>query len=321
MVSQHGGKMGKQKQKSALIVLNGRASRNDLFDDQVEATLRRHFDVRLERPSDPRQIPEILKTYGPDVDLIVIGGGDGTIGRSAGLLLELGKSVGILPLGTANDLARTLGIPVDMTEAVNVIVSGRMHRIDVGQVNDRHFLNVASIGLAAHVSKAQNVETKKRWKILSYPLSLFRAVRAAKPLRLRIKRDGEDMKLRVFQMGVGNGRFHGGGLAVSDLAAIDDGRLNIYAIVPANHWALATVFFALRFRQHKRNEAVHTFSATKLSVRTSRSVDVNTDGEITTTTPAEFSILPGALPVLVPVTLPLDHIGLEDGTSNDREQQ
>lgn len=312
--------MAKHKQKSALIVLNARASRVDTFDAQAELTLRQHFDVRVEKPADPKQIPNILETYGPDADVIVVGGGDGTIGLSSGLLLKLGRTVGILPLGTANDLARTLGIPVDITAALDVIIAGEIHKIDVGRVNDRHFLNVASIGLAADVSKAQNVDTKKRWKILAYPLSLFRAIQAAKPLRLKIKRDEENIKLRVFQLGVGNGRFHGGGLAVSDIAAIDDGRLNVYAIVPSNHWALATVLFALRFSQHKRNEAVQTFTASRLSVTTSRSVDVNTDGEITTKTPAEFSILPGALPVLVPTALPTDHIGLKHNASDERRE-
>lgn len=312
--------MANHKQKSALVVLNVRASRADTFDIQAETKLREHFAIRVEKPADPREIPRILKQYGAEADIIVIGGGDGTIGRSSGLLLELGRPVGILPLGTANDLARTLGIPIDLSAALNVIIAGQIHKIDVSRVNDQHFLNVASIGLAAHVSKAQDVETKRRWKILAYPLSLFRAIQAAKPLRLRIKRDEENMKLRVFQLGVGNGRFHGGGLAVSDVAAIDDGRLNIYAIVPSNHWALATALFALRFGQHKRNEAVRTFSAMRLSVSTSRSVDVNTDGEITTKTPAEFSILPAALPVLVPPALPSDHIGLTGITSYDSEK-
>ncbi len=308
--------MGHKKLESALVVLNARASRADTFDRQAETRLGEHLDIRVEKPADPREIPTILKRYGAEADVIVIGGGDGTIGRSSGLLLELGRPVGILPLGTANDLARTLGIPIDITAALDVIIAGETHKIDVGRVNDQHFINVASIGLAAHVSKAQDVETKKRWKILAYPLSLFRAIQAARPLRLKIKRDGESMKLRVFQLGVGNGRYHGGGLAVSDIAAIDDGRLNVYAIVPSNHWAMATVLFALRFGQHKRNEAVRTFTAKRLIVRTSRSVDVNTDGEITTKTPAEFSILPAALPVLVPPALPSDHIGLTAVTSN-----
>jgi len=294
----------------ALVVLNGRAARIDMFDEPARNKLAQVFDLDVQTPSDPSAISRIISDKGPDADIVIIGGGDGTISLSMKAFLPLGKPLGILPLGTANDLARTLGIAPLVSEAVDTIVDGATHSIDVGQVNDQHFLNVASIGLAAAVSEAQTVTTKKRWKILAYPASLVRAFRAAKPLRLKITRDGEEMKLRVWQLGVGNGRFHGGGLTVSEDAAVDDGKLNCYAVVPTNHWALVTVLVAMKSGRPNASQSIRTFTADSLIVKTSREVNVNTDGELTTTTPAEFSILRDALTVFIPRDLPPDHVGL-----------
>jgi diacylglycerol kinase family enzyme len=89
-----------------------------------------------------------LKADGKDADLIVIGGGDGTISKALPQLLKLNKPFAALPLGTANDFARTIGLPPDPLEAAEVALSGREHRIDVGLVNDWPYLNIASVGVA-----------------------------------------------------------------------------------------------------------------------------------------------------------------------------
>ena len=91
----------------------------------------------------------------------------------------------MLPLGTANDFARTLGVPADAMEAAEVALSGREHRIDIGSVNGRPFINVASVGLAAKVTEAQSTKLKRRWHVLSYLISLWRAVWEARPFYSR----------------------------------------------------------------------------------------------------------------------------------------
>jgi diacylglycerol kinase family enzyme len=88
--------------------------------------------------------------HGREVDLIAVGGGDGTLNAAADCVMQMNRPLGILPMGTANDLARTLGIPADLDAAVQIIAAGRTRRIDLDLVNGHPFFNVASIGLQGY---------------------------------------------------------------------------------------------------------------------------------------------------------------------------
>ena len=131
-------------------------------------------------------LKQALAAHGASADRIVIGGGDGRISSALPELLRLDKPLTVLPLGTANDFARTLGVPPDAMKAAEVALSGREHRIDIGSVNGRPFLNVASVGLAAKVTEAQSTKLKRRWHTLSNPISLWRAVWEARPFYLEV---------------------------------------------------------------------------------------------------------------------------------------
>src|ERR671926_181555 len=90
---------------------------------------------------------DLLRERGRAFDLVMLGGGDGTMNAAASALVEIGRPLAVLPLGTGNDLARTLGIPLDPLAAAEVAAAGRTRRIDLGLVNGRPFFNVACVGL------------------------------------------------------------------------------------------------------------------------------------------------------------------------------
>jgi diacylglycerol kinase family enzyme len=96
-------------------------------------------------------------------------------------LLQLNKPLAVLPLGTANDFARSLGLPQDSIAAARVALQGRLHKVDVGLANGKHFLNVASVGLAAKVAQAQSQELKRTWGIFSYVVGFLRMARKTRP--------------------------------------------------------------------------------------------------------------------------------------------
>ena len=132
-----------------------------------------------------------------------------------------------MPLGTANDLARTLGIPADLEAALDIIGSGRTRSIDLGIVNDVMYFNVASIGLSAELAQKLTAETKRRFGKLGYAITTLRVLAGARPFRADLISEGRRVRSLTLQIAVGNGRYYGGGNIVAKDADIDDETLQI----------------------------------------------------------------------------------------------
>lgn len=243
----------------------------------------------------------LIQQHAQDSDLVVVGGGDGTVNAALKGVVAARLPLGILPLGTANDLARTLGIPGDPSAAAKLIAIGKTRRIDVGRVNDQLFLNVASLGLSVELTRQLTGKLKRRWGRLNYPIAATRALVRAKPFVADIVQSGRRERIRSLQIAVGNGVYYGGGMAVYEAANIDDGCLDFYSLDPTRLWRLPLLFLAVRSGRNRSLPGVKGFcSAGPLEIHTKPSLPINTDGEITTATPAAFSLLPGALAVFAP---------------------
>lgn len=245
-------------------------------------------------------IDQLVRERGPRADLIVLGGGDGTMNAASTALLEVGRPFAILPLGTANDLARTLQVPQDPVAAAELILAGHTRRIDLGRVNDHHFFNVASIGLSVQVARALTKDVKRRFGAFSYPITVYRVLKEGHNFTAEVEGGPQRLTLRSIQLAVGNGRFYGGGLVVDEAAAIDDHLLHLYSLRPQPMWKLVRRALAFRRGRHDDPEAVEALAGTSFQVVTRRPMPVNTDGEVTTATPARFSVLPSALEVVAP---------------------
>lgn len=251
--------------------------------------------------TDAADISRQVKRHAHSVDLVVIGGGDGTVNAALWGLVETGLPLGILPLGTANDLARTLRIPDDPAAAAAVIIEGHSRRIDVGQVNDQYFVNVASMGLSVELARRMTGNLKRHLGRLSYPVAAVKTLLCTRPFKAQVTLGQRTMKLRSVQIAVGNGVFYGGGMAVYDRAAIDDQCLDFYSIEPRTFWQWPLLLTAFRRGRNRDLAGMRAFcSSGPLEVRTDPPLAINTDGEITTITPARFSLLPRALSVFAP---------------------
>ncbi|HXV24297.1 MAG TPA: lipid kinase [Alphaproteobacteria bacterium] len=252
---------------------------------------------------DPAEIPKLIRAHRGRINLVVLGGGDGTMNAACGAILELGVPMAILPLGTANDLARTLGIPTELDQACAIAANGAARRIDLGLANGKHFFNVASIGLSAAVARTIDPGTKRRFGAAGYALAVMRELKEHRPFRAWIDCDGRRLRLRSIQIAVGNGRHYGGGLTVVEDAAIDDHLLDLYSIAPASMLRLMLLAPALRTGRHGQFRGVHVLRGRRIEIRTRRPMPVNTDGEVTTRTPVILEILPAAIEILVPPDL------------------
>lgn len=281
--------------RRALFLVNPKASRAQTDLNAITAVLAAG-GIQLVRPLHD-DVDTLIRRHAAAIDCVIIGGGDGTLNRAAPALMETGLPLGILPLGTANDLARTLELPADPKAAAQVIADGPLRAIDLGEVNGRPFFNVASLGMSVELARSLDGQTKKRWGRFGYALAALRVARRLKRFSAEIEADGRVIRGKTIQIAVGNGRFYGGGMTIAEDAAPDDGMLDVYSI-EVDHWMwLAAMYPSFRAGRHGRWDEVHAFRCREVTVRTRRPHEVNTDGEVTTETPARFRVRPRAISV------------------------
>jgi diacylglycerol kinase (ATP) len=250
------------------------------------------------------ELRAFIAEHGQAADMIVVAGGDGTLNAAVAGVIEAKKPMGIIPAGTANDLARTLGIPMNVDEALRVVAEANTRAIDVGSVNGELFFNVASIGLAAEIAMEVTPEIKRRFGILGYAVTAARVLLRARPFRARIIGGGRSISSLTLQVAVGNGRFYGGGNIVTQGAEIDDGTLDLYSLEFVEAWRLVLMLRSFRRGEHTQRAEVRDISGREFEIRTRRPRAVNADGEIVTRTPAVFRVLPRAIEVIVPAARP-----------------
>jgi YegS/Rv2252/BmrU family lipid kinase len=252
----------------------------------------------------PTQSPEacrdVIATKGATCDLVIVAGGDGTLSGAAPALVAAGKPLGVLPLGTANDLARTLGLPLDPLRAADVIAAGRTRRIDLGTANGKPFFNVASLGLAADMADTLQVGEKRALGRLAYAAAAARVLLRARQFHAHVEVGDCTLHTHSYQIAIGNGRYHGGGVAVREDAEIDDGKLMLYSLEPGSLWKVALLAPLFRRGQHVRWDEVRTATGAAMTIRTDRPMPVNLDGDLATSTPLELGVLPEALEVFAP---------------------
>ncbi|MBD2022427.1 lipid kinase [Leptolyngbya sp. FACHB-36] len=287
--------------KRALLLVNRHARRGQEDLSQAINQLQA-FGLDLIEPNtvDLHSLTDTIQQHRDQVDLVIVGGGDGTLNAAVEGLVKTKLPLGILPLGTANDLARTLGIPTTIEDACEVIAYGRLQPIDLGWVNGKHFFNVASLGLSVNITQQLSREVKRRWGVFAYAIAAVRVLTKSVPFTAEIRMSGKVHRVRTVQIAIGNGRYYGGGLTVAADAAIDDQRLDLYSLEIRHWWQMIPLLPAMRSGTHASWSFVNTMRGQEIEVHTLRPYAINTDGEITTATPAQFRVIPQAISVLVP---------------------
>ncbi|MFV8782394.1 lipid kinase [Microbulbifer sp. SA54] len=290
------------KFQRAVLIENPASRRGNtaVLDEGVSSLKRAGLSVEKVAAESVEQSREAILRCGKEVDLVIVAGGDGTVSSCAPALLERGLPFAILPLGTANDLARSLGI-TDLDQAFAAIQAGFTAAIDIGVVNGHHFFNVANLGLGVKVTEELTPELKQRWGVLSYCKALFSALARHRQFKVSINADGNNYSMRSIQLAVGNGRFYGGGNAVHASAKITDGLLHLYSLRPQGVRELLTLAPLLRIGRHDDVRRTFTVEGQQIRVETRpEGMAIHADGEPVTETPAEFMVKPSALTVVVP---------------------
>lgn len=287
---------------SCKIIVNpkSRQGSENLIDSWVDALRERGFTVDVERSTSEEHMQSIILENKDNVDLVIIAGGDGTVNAAAPALLKAKLPFAIIPLGTANDLARAVGMvkPVDIDKVCDAIERRHYRDLDLGTVGKHYFFNVAHVGLGVKVSKALSSESKKFLGVFSYLQAAISALKKRRGFKVELNVDGEKSTLSSIQLAVGNGRYYGGGNLIDCDSAIDDGKLSLYSIKPVSLMTLLTLAPALRRGTWLGHTEVFTVRGQNISVATDQAMHVHADGEPVCETPAEFSCKPSVLKIL-----------------------
>lgn len=288
----------------SVLLINARARSGSRAVSAVTDALRLHgmeLDrvVRVKRPSRLREAVDAIVDGG--VGRLIVGGGDGTLGTVAARLAASPVALGVIPMGTANDFARTLGIPNNLARAAAIAAGSHVLQLDMASANGEPFLNVASIGLSV-ATTARLSHGMKRWLgPAAYAFAGALAIARHLTFHARIDSAGGSVERRVHQIIVGNGRFYGGGVLVARGSTLDDGVLAVYTLGAEGRFKLLRTLALLRLGVPLDRPGDVFVQAPEVFVKTRpERLPVNLDGEIRTRTPVRFAVVPGALRVLTP---------------------
>lgn len=234
------------------------------------------------------------------IKVVVIGGGDGTVASVANALAHRQVVLGVLPLGTGNDFARTLGIPIELADACRVVAGGYYEPIDLGQVNGRYFVNTTIIGFPAYLNHNVPNWLKGIAGRVAYALMAVYAIFSVRPFRATITVDGVQQELETSMILLGNGRFHVPAQGHPPAGPEDRGRLILQA--PRDIRRLTLIRLAFQFSRLGWLSPKHlmALSGSEVVIETEPPQPLDIDGEGGGTTPITATIASSALLVLRP---------------------
>jgi diacylglycerol kinase (ATP) len=285
----------------ALLLLNPRARRGAEAAGDIAAGLRRAgLEPVVEATGDPSSLAGVIRRHAAEVDRVVVAGGDGTVNQVVQVLVELGLPLAIIPAGTANNMARTVGLPLDLEGATAVAAGSHRRPVDLGRVNGRWFCTTASIGLSVQITEELSPDLKRRLGPVAYALSALKVLRRSHPFHADVSWESGSRHTRTVQIVVGNGRYYGAALAVAPDATIDDARLDLYSLEVDHWWELLKVAPFLKWGTHVKRREVEALRAKVFDIRTRRPMPIDVDGELGAETPGRFEVVPRALEVFTP---------------------
>jgi YegS/Rv2252/BmrU family lipid kinase len=271
----------------------------------------RRLGVAVIAQLDARQIGRLaglLAARGPAPVLVVAAGGDGTAGTVAHVLAGTGHVLGLLPLGTSNNFARSLGIPVDPRSAAGLFAGGKVAAVDLGRYTPdgeppRHFTHAANVGLNTSFARiATHDGLRDRLGRLTYLLAAAHALRSRQPFACELRYQGKSERLTLTQLSVINAPGFGGPLRLSVPASDPDDRLlDILTVADVPPSRMLAAVLPLVLRSRRPAPGITLRHAARVAVCAGEPLEVTLDGEIAGTLPGSFDVAGNALRVITPL--------------------
>lgn len=289
--------------KDAVLVVNAHSRKGqDLFaqaKEKLEAA-----GIRLiaaHAVEDPTKMDETVRGAVADgAPMVIVGGGDGSMSGTVDELVGKDVVFGVLPLGTANSFARTLGLPLDLDGAVRTIANGRRRRVDLGMVDDDYFVNAASLGLSPIIGRTVPHKLKRYLGRIGYLIWAVKCSVGFRGFRLVIDDGKSERRIWSTEVRILNGPYHGG-VELSDHANVDTGQIVVQAVVGRSHMRLAWDWYAKFFKLRDRDAHTEEYQGQSFRIETRPRQRISIDGEVLAKTPVTVKVAPGAIEVAAPV--------------------
>ena len=288
--------------KQATVVINVQSRRGeDAFEQVCDKLADAGIEVTgrhaIEDPDEMR--PIVRHAIAGGAKMVIVGGGDGSLSTTIDDFLGSDTVFAVLPLGTANSFARTLGVPVDLDGAIDVIANGRRKRIDLGFIDKDYFANAAAMGMSPLIAETVPHTLKKYLGMLGYILWAIRVAFKFQPFRLTVDDGTTVHKVWATEVRIANGSHHGGVELVED-AKLDSGEIVVQAVTGKSLLGLAWSWFATLFKLRSRDLTVTEFHGRELEIDTRPRLPISIDGEIAARTPVKVGVARGAVIVAAP---------------------
>ncbi|HET9334871.1 MAG TPA: YegS/Rv2252/BmrU family lipid kinase [Sphingomicrobium sp.] len=288
--------------KRAMLVINARSRRGAAAFDEVRDKLTAAGLELMDAHAvqNPEMMEPVVKAAIARAPMVIVGGGDGTLSSVVDHFVGTDTVFAVLPLGTANSFARTLGLPLDQEGAIKVIAYGRRKRIDLGIIDGDYFANVAALGLSPLIADTVPARLKRWLGVIGYVVWAARVAFKFRPFKLRVTfEDGSMAKSWATEARIANGSHHGGVLLVES-AELDSGEMVIQAVTGKSIAHLAWSWFVTLFRLRHREQTVTEWHGKRMKLETRPRQKISIDGEVAAKTPVVVECARGAIEVAAP---------------------
>lgn len=298
------------KTNDVILVASPHAGRGGELERARTAMTRTRLRIVAELSvEDIARLPGLLGRNGSSPPIVVAAGGDGTVGSVANAVIGTPAVMAILPLGTSNDFARSLKIPLRVENAVRLISNGRVSRVDAGRLTrdgraPRHFVHAAAAGLNVQFAKfATRADLRQRLGKLTYAIAAALALKERPVFSARVEYEGQAEPLELVHLAVITAPVFGGFLDLKiPGAAPDDGTLHVIMVERLPMRRLLRSAFYPAFGVHRKIRGFRTMQVSRLTVQPSDPIEVTLDGEICGPLSGTFDIVRGGLRVITPAS-------------------
>ena len=268
--------------RQAVLVVNAHSRRGRALFRQAVVKLREAGIELIARHAvrDPKQlIPTMQEAVRSGAPMVIVGGGDGSLSCTVDEVVDRDCVFALLPLGTANSFARTLGIPLDLDGAIQVIATGKRRRIDLGVIDGDYFANCAAMGLSPMIGEGIPPKLKRYLGRIGYLLWAIYCLARFHPFRLTID-DGEQKRtIWATEVRIANGSFHGG-VELVEQANVDSGQIVVQAVTGRSSLRLIWDWFAKYWKLPARHSVTEEFHAHRLHIDARPRQRISIDGEV-----------------------------------------